>query len=186
VNLNVAVSASAGEADFFVSIGNEGISSLSSAWAAGGGQPVERYRVPVTTLAEVCAAHASEVLIDFLKIDVEGHERSVLEGGDFERFRPRVCVLEASSEDLHNGFRDLLDDARYHYAHFDGLNRYYVRHEDRHLCDRLRTPLCSLDNYVPYCFLETLEDAAARLAEVQDVEAARVVLRTAIQRLRTE
>ena len=50
--------------------------------------------MPVTTLRALCEQHAPAT-IDFLKIDVEGAEREVLLGGDWQRFRPKVVVLEA-------------------------------------------------------------------------------------------
>ena len=45
-------------------------------------------------LRALCEQHAPAP-IDFLKIDVEGAERDVLLGGDWQRFRPKVIVLEA-------------------------------------------------------------------------------------------
>ena len=44
--------------------------------------------MPVTTLRALCEQHAPSD-IDFLKIDVEGAERAVIEGGDWRRFRPK-------------------------------------------------------------------------------------------------
>ncbi len=45
------------------------------------------HHVPMVILAEICEQNAPHE-IHFLKIDVEGFERSVLEGMDFGRFRP--------------------------------------------------------------------------------------------------
>lgn len=97
-------------------------------------------RLPVTTLAALCAAHAPEV-IHFLKIDVEGAEADVLAGNDWSRFRPRVIVVEAvtpwSMADASAAFEPILSDAGYRFAFFDNLNRFYVADEFLSLARRL-------------------------------------------------
>jgi FkbM family methyltransferase len=53
------------------------------------------YSVPCRPLADICAEYALGE-IHFLKIDVEGAEKSVLEGADFNRFRPWLLVIEST------------------------------------------------------------------------------------------
>ena len=79
--------------------------------------------VPVMTLAQVCDAYVDRP-IDFLKIDVEGHEGEVIEGGDWVRWRPRVILVEATWPER---WEHLILNADYIFVIFDGLNRYYVR-----------------------------------------------------------
>ena len=55
----------------------------------------QNYLVPCRSLADICAEHAPRD-IHFLKIDVEGMERSVLEGSDFKHFRPWLLAIEAT------------------------------------------------------------------------------------------
>ena len=87
---------------------------------------------PVTTLARLCADHAPAA-IEFLKIDVEGHEPDVLAGADFSRFRPKVVLIEAieplSMADASARFEPLLLPQGYRFAWFDNLNRWYVADE---------------------------------------------------------
>ena len=94
----------------------------------------------VTTLAMLCERHAPEA-IDFLKLDVEGAERAVLEGGDWRRFRPKVVVAEALApvtlDPAFGEWEPLLTDNNYRFALFDGLNRYYVAGEHAGLAQRL-------------------------------------------------
>lgn len=89
-------------------------------------------RLPVTTLAALCAAHAP-AQIDFLKVDVEGAEADVLAGNDWTRFRPRVVVIEAvapwTMADASASFEPILIAAGYHFAFFDNLNRFYIANE---------------------------------------------------------
>ena len=93
---------------------------------------VER-TVRVTTLARVCEQHVAGT-IDFLKIDVDGHEREVLAGGDWARWRPRVVLVEAYRPQT---WEPQLLAADYLFAVFDGVNRVYVRAEDRSLLPAL-------------------------------------------------
>lgn len=55
--------------------------------------PVE---VPATTLDAVLA-EVGPSRIDFVTIDVEGHERAVLAGFDLRRWRPEVVLLESAT-----------------------------------------------------------------------------------------
>ncbi len=109
--------------------------------------------VEVLTLAQVCEDHV-EGEIDFLSIDVEGHEARVLLGADWKRWRPRVVLVEATEPlttvSSHESWEPTLLDADYLFATFDGLNRWYVRIEDAKLLEPLRTPANVLDDYIPY------------------------------------
>ena len=73
--------------------------------------------------------------IDFFKIDVEGTSARSSKGRDWDHFRPRVVLIEATrpgtNTPSHNDWEKFLLAADYLFASFDGLNRYYVREEDR-------------------------------------------------------
>lgn len=96
-------------------------------------QPIE---VPLTTLAALCAGHAP-ASFDFLKIDVEGAEADVLMGADWQRYRPKVVVVEALAPyTLAPAFEQweaLLGGHGYRYVWFDSLNRYYLAREAEEL-----------------------------------------------------
>ncbi len=139
------------------------------------GQPVT-----VTTLTRVLEEHVGEATVDFLSVDVEGHERQVLVGGDWKRFRPRVVVVEstqpATTIPTHDQWEDVLLDADYVFAAFDGLNRYYLRQEDAHLAPALATPVNVTDDYVPYEYIKPLQDLNWALDATQrSLAAARAV-----------
>ena len=97
-------------------------------------------RMPVMTLARLCAEHGVKE-IDFLKIDVEGGEADVLHGGDWERNRPKVIVIEAvtpgTGEPAWAAWEPLLLARGYRFALFDTLNRFYVAHEHPDIFARL-------------------------------------------------
>jgi FkbM family methyltransferase len=109
------------------------------------------HKVPVTKLADICAQHVSGE-IHFLKIDVEGFEKSVIDGADFLRFRPWILVIEAtrpnSTEELHDEWENCVLAAEYVLAYTDGLNRFYVAKEHGELLDSLRFPPNVFDEFI--------------------------------------
>jgi FkbM family methyltransferase len=185
VNLQVAISNACGSAEFHEFPGVLGISSINQELAehavAELGYRYTTRKVSVMTLAEVCRAHVRGP-IDFLSIDVEGHEREVLEGADFAKYRPRALVIEATrphcSAPVHDGWEHLLLSADYLFAFFDGLNRYYVRAEDRDLISRLAVPANVFDDFVSQSLYDSMTEAQSlklrldTLEELQPISAA--------------
>ena len=154
VNLKVAISDHAGKQIFFEHPEDPGTSTLSEELHPNLESRISSrlaHTVEVLTLADVLEEHAGEATIDFLKIDVEGHERQVLLGNDWQRFRPRVVLIEAtlpySNDACHEEWEQILLDADYQFAFFDGLNRYYVRGEDEALLPRFQIPVNALDDF---------------------------------------
>jgi FkbM family methyltransferase len=133
---------SSGETDFHMVERLHGFSTTIEAHARGAaafGADFRTLRLPVTTLAALCDAHRPE-RIDFLKVDVEGAEADVLVGADWQRWRPRVVVVEAmtpgSMAEAWRQWEGLLLRHRYTHAFFDGLNRFYVAEEEAALAAR--------------------------------------------------
>ncbi|MGZ8316687.1 MAG: FkbM family methyltransferase [Telluria sp.] len=128
--------------------------------------------VPVRTLAGICAEHAADE-IHFLKVDVEGFEGEVLRGMDFERWRPWVLVIEATLPNSrvtnHASWEHLVTGHRYHYAHFDGLNRYYVAEEHKELLEVLEIQPNVFDEFISHHLDKAWE--ARRRADKALVEA---------------
>ena len=54
--------------------------------------------VPASTLDGILETFAPPPEIDFVSIDVEGHEMEVLKGFDIDKYKPRVLVVEANTE----------------------------------------------------------------------------------------
>ncbi len=134
VTLRLALGAAPGELAFY-EVAGTGLSTLDPAAAEAAraaGHAVRETVVTVRTLAEICRLHAAPE-IHFLKIDVEGAERAVLEGADLEAYRPWIILAEAtaplSTRAVHAGWEPLLLAADYAFVWFDGLNRYYVSRE---------------------------------------------------------
>lgn len=109
-------------------------------------------KVAAYPLRDILARHLPDgQTIDFLSIDVEGHEQAVIEGNDWTRYRPRVVLLESTlpntPEPCHHSWEPLLLSAGYQFAYFDGLNRFYVRDEDQSLLDAFSVPVNVFDTY---------------------------------------
>jgi FkbM family methyltransferase len=182
VCLNVGLSDHEGTLTLYESDPNAGWSTFSEAIAAqhrDAGIPLLERSVPVMTLAQVCQKYVTGT-IDFLSIDVEGHERQVIQGGDWRTWRPRVVLVEATEPNTtittHHQWEHLLLEADYVFAAFDGLNRYYVRAEDEHLAAALATPVNVLDDYVPHGYESRIADLSFRLdASERHLAASRVL-----------
>lgn len=170
LNLQMAVSNRNGTALFHEFPDAPGLSTfgadLAERTTAELGLRCVKRTIPVVTLAEICREHAPGA-IDFLSVDVEGHEREVLEGADWKAHRPRVVVIEAVHPNTpigaHDKWEDILLSAAYCFAYFNGVNRFYVREEDRELIPRLAVPPNCFDNFIPYA----LHTSRARTHELE-------------------
>ena len=96
--LNAAAGASSGIGTFH-ELNPSGFSTFDSAVAeqlCGSHRAVASasYDVSIVTATEAWMEHRPGRSIDFLSIDAEGHEESVLSGIDFELLRPRLVMLE--------------------------------------------------------------------------------------------
>lgn len=140
VNLNIAISDVPGLTDFSLLYlkGQETADALSTFHPTGlPDQILDQFvitpiSVEAQTLDQVLLEHPLDE-IHFLKIDVEGAERAVLESIDLSRFRPWVIVLEATKPmtniRVDHTWNQILIDAGYVFKLFDGLNVYYVADE---------------------------------------------------------
>jgi len=169
-NLNLALG-EARETRLFYSFEDQGISTFSDSFRdyfIERGHRSTEVPCHVTTLADVCRAHCAGP-IDFLKIDAEGWEGAILRGGDWANFRPRILLVEATEPFSHTpAWQDwepfLVDECEYVFVYFDGLNRFYVRGEDRALECRFQYPPNVLDEFRPYALVQA-EECVARAEE---------------------
>jgi len=80
--------------------------------------------VPARTLDDVLEVVRAPAPIDFVSIDVEGHEVEVLCGFDLARWRPRMVLVEDHVGDL--ATHRFLSRAGYRLIRRTGLNGWYV------------------------------------------------------------
>ena len=109
------------------------------------------HKVLVRLLSNICAQHINND-IHFLKIDVEGFEKSVIAGADFSRFRPWILVIEAtrpnSTEEVYDEWEIDILLAGYVFGYADGLNRFYVANEHGELLKAFRYPPNVFDRFI--------------------------------------
>jgi FkbM family methyltransferase len=98
INVEVGISTSAGELTYYVVEEHSPMNSFSREFLNHIGMLGEVTReipVPVLPLAEVLERHLPKgQAIDFMSVDVEGHDLQALQSNDWERFRPRFLVVE--------------------------------------------------------------------------------------------
>jgi FkbM family methyltransferase len=174
VNLGCAVGHPSGRSTFFLGpFEHPGGSTLcrevaAQAWT----DPLARtIDVQVISLDELFDRYVGDgTTIDFLKVDVEGSEREVIAGCAWQRWRPRVLIVEATVPNTevqcHGEWEPILLRSGYDLALFDGLNRFYVRHEDPALVDRLAAPANVFDNWVPARLAQLERELAAAEEEL--------------------
>jgi FkbM family methyltransferase len=184
LNLELAVSDTTGELSFHEYPFAHGLSTLEADLPQTDPELIAgriTRQVQVRPLRDIFAEFQPPQ-IDFLSIDVEGHERQVIRSNDWTTWRPRVVLVEATqpmhNRPTHAGWEELLLRADYRFAYFDGLNRYYVRREDESLLVRFLTPPNVFDRYMTAYTVELIDqvhDLAHRLGHLQRGTGARTL-----------
>ncbi len=99
-------------------------SSLNRELAVTGVTAQSTIEVPVRTLDEILEQAGAPTPIDFVSIDVEGHEVEVLSGFDLARWRPRLLLVEDHVTSL--ATHRYLTRAGYRLIRRTGPNGWYV------------------------------------------------------------
>lgn len=144
INLGVAVSNAEQSTTLHV-IGDTGLSTIEPEFAANQGV-TETLKVKAVKLDQILEESEPIPTIDFLKIDAEGSELSIIQGATFTRYRPRIILSEATG--LHH-YLPIMQSRGYQFVYFDGLNPFFVRDEDMHRAELLARPPSLWDNFIP-------------------------------------
>ena len=99
-------------------------SSLKRDLVVTGVVPHGTIEVPARTLDDILIEAGAPTPIDFISIDVEGHEVDVLSGFDVARWRPRLILIEDHVSSL--ATHRFLMRAGYQLIRRTGLNGWYV------------------------------------------------------------
>ena len=104
------------------------------------------------TLQTICERYCPSRLISFIKIDVEGSEKQVIESLDWKTYRPILVLVEAVHPDTGlpawDSWESTLVDAGYLFVWFDGINRFYLRNESQELRKHFCVPPGLADGFV--------------------------------------
>ena len=175
INLNLMVGRESGKGSFF-EFPDHPENSTSDKAVMGllrkQGHAVCSHKVETLSLRDLCERYVGARPIDFMKIDVEGCELSVIEGADWKKYRPILLIIEAvvvnGREENWAAWEPAIRKAGYIKVHFDGLNNFYLREESHELKERFRLPPNLFDGF------EVLrpDQHAAQLADNQTYHAA--------------
>lgn len=135
INLQIGIGSKIDTLEFYENPDSPGHSSFKMSAATSDLKDVKKlktYNINVRPLKDVL----SEVdikNINFLKIDVEGYEKEVLEGNDWVKYRPSVICVEANHRI--SSWENILVKKNYKLFINDGLNEYYIATESWKLTD---------------------------------------------------
>lgn len=157
INLNIAAGENNGQLTLF-EIADTGLSTVNEEFAQKHQQEHDfsysKVVVPQRTLTSICEDYHLAP-IHFLKIDVEGAEKQVLQGLDLTQVRPWIVIVEAtlpnSQIEDYETWEDKLLQNTYRFVYFDGLNRFYLAEEkEEALGQYFMSPPNVFDGFIPY------------------------------------
>jgi len=109
-------------------------------------------KIEVDTMSNICRKYTPKnETIQFCKIDVEGGEKDVLLGYDFENYRPKVFCIEATQPNTsipcHDLWEDILLKNDYSFIYQYEINRYYIDNRIKSLRKRFIQAKKSVKKY---------------------------------------
>lgn len=182
INLAIAVAEVEGKQTFF-EISTKSWSTLDETVAESHkqlGHVVVERQIQVKTLNQVCAEYVKGP-IHFLKIDVEGAEEKVLQGLDLIVWRPWILIIESTLPNTqfvsYHHWETAILSKGYDFIYFDGLNRYYLAQEHKHLNAAFSSPPNVFDEFklreehyfsFPLAQSKKMQDAEEKIWQVQE------------------
>ncbi len=128
--------------------------------------------IKTKSLDQICEEN-SVTEVHFLKIDVEGAEKDVLESFSFHKIRPWIILIEATKPnttiDVSHKWEHIMFEHQYSFAYFDGINKFYVAKEHRNLLDFFGYPPNAFDDFIS--INQFRAEARANLAEANTEKA---------------
>lgn len=105
--------------------------------------------IKIDTMADICKEYIKrELKIQFCKIDVEGSEKDVLLGFDFQNYRPQVFLIEstlpASQIPSYSSWEYILIDNNYTFVYQYSINRFYVENSNT----IIKSKFLKMDKYI--------------------------------------
>ena len=112
--------------------------------------------VNMTTMKKICDKYIKNETIYFLKIDVEGSEKNVILGYDFEKYRPQVIGIESfhwvrgKVTPVYKNWEYLLIQNNFSFVYKNDMDRYYVDNR----IPELKNRFLNVDYYLKRFFNE--------------------------------
>ena len=144
--------------DINLQIGVSRIKGNSTLYLLGSGSTMQKnfsnnqsqiININIDTMSNICEKYIKKGEdIQFCKIDVEGEEKNVLLGYDFEKYRPKVFVIESTLPGTiipsYSSWEYILLNNNYSFAYQYNINRYYIDNK----IENLNRKFLKLDNYI--------------------------------------
>ncbi|MGL4222332.1 MAG: FkbM family methyltransferase, partial [Shewanella sp.] len=176
---DININAAASDSDGFLKIWQSEVRGWATADAdivvkhEANGHKGEWLDVPSYKLKDICNKYDVKT-VHFMKIDVEGFEKTVLSGMDFSIYRPWVLVIEAtkpnSQEFNHIEWEDIILSSDYIFAYCDGLNRFYVAAEHSELLAALKYPPNVFDEFTTADKINLQQNINAAQEQAQEAQ----------------
>lgn len=134
VVLNLAVSDKNGETSFSIAEGVEMLSSLhpdKKRIELEKGK-ISEIKVKTKTLDSILGELKID-MIDFISIDVEGHEMSVLNGFSVQKYDPKIMILENNDFGMNSEIKNYLEPLGFIRFKITGCNEWYTNRANKHL-----------------------------------------------------
>lgn len=131
----VAASDTKGEAIFYIAEGVETLSTMEQdvnhfkRIDSEGATGIKEIRVYTDLLTRILLDRGIRQ-VDFLSLDVEGHELSALRGLSFEQIRPRILIIEDNSFGANDEIKQFMKNHSYVRFKRTGCNDWYAQKED--------------------------------------------------------
>lgn len=132
----IAASDKAGEVEFYVASGVETLSTIQkddvhfARIKSLSNEEIRKITVSTARLDDILIERGM-IDIDFLTIDVEGHEISVLAGMSFNKILPRIVIIEDNSFGGENQVKKFMESVSYVRFRRTGCNDWYARKGDK-------------------------------------------------------
>lgn len=114
------------------------------------GFKVNKIKLPCISLSSLFNA-IEDKQVHWLKIDVEGMEKNVLNSWGNHPIRPQIIVIESTVPltqiDTSDDWKHLLIERDYKEVYFDGLNRFYIYKDYLELSKFFKVPPNIFDNF---------------------------------------
>jgi len=145
INLQIGVGKIKGNATFY-------LSGVGSTFQKNKKKNIKSITINVDTMTNICRQYVPKnEIIQFCKIDVEGGEKDVLLGYDFENYRPKVFCIESTLPGTeipcHNLWEDILLKNDYSFAYQYRINRFYIDNRVEGLRERFFRAEKSVEAY---------------------------------------
>lgn len=131
----LAASNKAGTVEFYVAAGVETLSTIEkndqhfARIKSLSDKAIRKITVKTARLNDILLEHQM-TNIDFLTIDVEGHEMSVLLGMSFDEIKPRILIIEDNSNGADDEVKRFMESVSYKRFMRTGCNDWYAKTDD--------------------------------------------------------